>query len=301
MKQLFLLCLFMSLCVTSAFAQHEKDMKIHSTGIRNLNKEDVTSTYKQQKHDKSESYPSGITFETFRDNCIALALLRDEYGVRFIPEEVPLYCPLVCQGNRCKIFVLKYRTVSKFGEIFKSGLPDTIECVYEKGLLKSVINKDYKSVIIIKYDISNKISNISSYDAKSGSLDKSRDFKYSESGSVWYSGNCRYFTGYGCWFRMIDNNTFYCREYQGDGFCRKIKITYESYKITINSYREYIEELISKQQKKYIKNNIKHIKTTYENGKKFYTEGAGSKEYLFSNSGALKSNDNNIIEFELSE
>lgn len=120
-----------------------------------------------------------ITYEAIRDNYIVMSCMVDYEKLR-IPDGVPLYCPFVNNAGKRNLYVLRYKKVYKFGEPFKDGIPDTIDCLYENGLLKSLKdNKNkYGPVIIFKYDRLYRITSIARY-FTSGELIKDCVFKHS--------------------------------------------------------------------------------------------------------------------------
>lgn len=109
-----------------------------------------------------------IKYETFRDNCILMRFLS-------IPDGISFYCPLRYSGRRCNIYVLKYKKVYKFGELFKSETPDTIDCLYENGLLKTINYGRY--VDIFKYYNDYRLADYTRYSAD-GRFEHGRHFYY---------------------------------------------------------------------------------------------------------------------------
>lgn len=247
-----------------------------------------------------------LDYRTFRYNCMIMSMLKDEHkntSIGFysesmrgrfsadisllIPDGVPLYCPVEYTGKRCNLYVLQYKKVYRFGEPCKEGTPDTIECMYEYGMLKSVKEKvrlycsncygsglhDTTIVYILRYRDrprqTRMIASLACYGADGQEIfSKSVDLKGLESVS------CR---------KYQHKQSEYWKDY-GEEVYYKIYY-YDNCKVTYESYSKY--ETLTKKGRKY--------SNTWDR------RGYSTKSWEFTALGAYKPSDGVILEYEIIE
>lgn len=270
-----------------------------------------------------------ISYATFRDNCIVMSLLGNDHAYKMrgrshyddyydfrIPAGIPLYCPKVYKGKKCNIYVLRYEKVYQFGEPFKARSPDTMYCLYENGLLKS-IKGDVNSVPVIyifKYDEQHRITNLTCY-TNYGIYWEGRSISYGSSYII-YKGAAGEKTAYNndsCrleWCKDDDNLFLRFREKEDSDKYGKYAIFtdyfFNSDKVTIDRYRKYryLEEYLYKYITPFIityhvrdKRNPRNTKTHYYD---FRDEKISS--YYFTPLCAYQPDDRNyIFEYEIHE